>query len=238
MMTNILSTLTESKLQVILTLLGMLIACIVMYIQHGWINDDSVLYFEMARLFSIGEWKQGVSLFSWPLYAALISAVHRATSLSLQTSAQLLNVVFFGLTTFSFTRLILLAGGKKTTMIYSALLLFSSAYIVGDVLPMLLRDQGFWAMFLTSLVYFIQYYREHKIRYALLWQIFAILALLFRIDGLNIFSMQITFLFSAYFALAAHCYFRLVYNLATLVDCKKSSLFSQIYSIILLKLLN
>jgi hypothetical protein len=179
-----LSNHSENKLHSILTLLGMLLACVVIYIQHGWINDDSVLYFEMARLFTIGEWKQGASLFSWPFYPALISVVHRVSSLSIQTSAQLLNVIFFGITTYSFARLIQLAGGKKSTIICGAFLLFSSTYIVGDVLPMLLRDQGFWAMFLTSLVCFIQYYREHKIKHALLWQLFAILAFLFRVEAI------------------------------------------------------
>ncbi len=178
------SRLTEGLLKFGITLLAMLLACIIMYIQHGWINDDSVLYFEMARLFTIGEWKQGISLFNWPFYPTLISLVHKITNLSIQSSAQLLNVLFFGLSTFSFVRLIQLAGGKKTTMLCAAFLLFTTSYIVGDVLPMLLRDQGFWAMFLTSLVYFIQYYRQSHIKAALLWQIFAIFAVLFRIEAI------------------------------------------------------
>ena len=175
--------LSDKRFFLIVLTLSCIISFLVMFIQHGWINDDSVLYFEVARLFSIGEWKQGFKLYSWPFYPALISIVHLTTSLSIQTSAQLLNGVFFGLSTFSFLRLILLAGGNKTTLLCGVFLLFSSAYIVGDILPMLIRDQGFWAMFLTSLAYFIQYYREHKIAHALLWQLFIILALMFRIEA-------------------------------------------------------
>lgn len=180
-----LSTLTEIQLQRLFTLLAALIACQVMYIQHGWINDDSVLYFEMARLFSMGEWKQGVALFSWPLYPVLISFIQRLTQFEIQTSAQILNVLFFGVTTYSFISLIRLAGGNKTTIICGGLLLLSSSYIVGDVLPMLMRDQGFWAAFLTSLVYFIRFYRDKKMSDALLWQICAIVAVLFRIEAIT-----------------------------------------------------
>lgn len=184
MFSKLLSTASETQLQKFITLLGVLIACQVIYIQHGWINDDSVLYFEAARLFSIGEWKQGFALFNWPLYPALISTVHQLTHLEIQTSAQLLNIVFFAITTYSFVSLIRLAGGNETTIICGGFLLLSSGYIVGDVLPMLLRDQGFWAMFLTSSVYFIRFYRDKKLGDALLWQACAILAVLFRIEAI------------------------------------------------------
>ena len=189
-----LSALSENQLQKLITLLGVLIACQVIHIQHGWINDDSVLYFEMARLFSMGEWKQGVAMFSWPLYPVLISVVHQLTQFEIQTSAQILNVLFFAITTYSFISLIRLAGGDKITILCGGFLLLSSSYIVGDVLPMLMRDQGFWAMFLASLVYFIQFYRHKKLSHALLWQTCAILAVLFRIEA-------ITFLLCLPFAL-------------------------------------
>ena len=180
-----LSALSDIQLQKLITVLGIAVACQVIYIQHGWINDDSVLYFEMARLFSLGEWKQGIALFNWPFYPALISIVRQLTHLSIQTSAQILNVIFFAITTYSFINLIRLAGGSKTTILCGAFLLLSSSYIVGDVLPMLLRDQGFWAMFLTSLVYFIQFYRHQKLSDAVLWQVCAILAVLFRIEAIT-----------------------------------------------------
>lgn len=177
--------LNEDKLILILTLLGALLAWRIIYIQQGWVNVDSLIYFEAARLFFIGEWKQGISTFAWPLYSLLISAVQRLTHLDIQTSAQLLDIVFFAITTFSFTKLIQLAGGNKLTILCGAFLLFSSSYIVGDILPMLLRDQGFWAAFLTSLVFFIQFYRRKRLSNALLWQVSAITAMLFRIEAIT-----------------------------------------------------
>ncbi len=168
-----------------LVLLSALLAWRIMYIQHGWINDDSVLYFEIARLFSLGEWKAGLALFDWPFYPVLIAGAHKITGASFQLSAQILNVCFFSLTTLSFLSLIRIAGGNQLTLVCGALLLFSTSYIVGDILPMLLRDEGFWAFFLTSIYYFIQYYRQQMVKSAVLWQVCAIVAVLFRIEAVT-----------------------------------------------------
>jgi len=180
---------SEDMLLAIFACLAFFIAFRVMAIQQGWINVDSVLYFEAARLFSVGEWKEGVALFGWPLYSTLIALLHNLTGLSFHSSAQWLTAVFFAITAYSFVALIRLAGGNKTTMICGALLLLSSSYIVGDVLPMLLRDQGFWAFFLTGLIFFIRFYRDGKLRDALLWQVFCILAMLFRIEAITFLAL-------------------------------------------------
>lgn len=174
-----------NRLTWLFTVVGMLIAIQINYIQHGWINNDSVLYFEAARLFSMGEWKAGFQLWGWPLYPALIALTHNLTSFSLHLSAQILNVLFFATATFSFLKLIRLCGGDNLTLVCGALLLFSSQYIVGDVLQMLLRDQGFWAFFLTGLVFFVRFYRSLSWADAAAWQLAMIAAMLFRVEGMT-----------------------------------------------------
>ena len=182
---NKLRDLSTNQLQSLLVLSGMLIAAQMQYIQHGWINPDSVLYFESARLFTIGEWKQALKVFNWPLYSLLIAGVHNLTTLNIHSSAQLLNVIFFGITTASFMKLISLGGGDKKVMLAGALILFSANYLVGDVLEMLMRDPGFWAFFLTSLLFFIRFYKYGHLNDALLWQVTAMIATLFRIEGIT-----------------------------------------------------
>ncbi len=173
------------KLYIPIVILGMLLAARVQYIQHGWINPDSVLYFESARLFALGNWQEAVKVFNWPLYSILIAATHKLTTLDIHTSAQLLSVIFFGITTASYLKLIELAGGATRVMLAGALILFSSHYLVGDVLEMLMRDQGFWAFYLTSLVFFIKFYKTKYYKDAFIWQISAILATLFRIEAIS-----------------------------------------------------
>ncbi len=190
-----------SKLHTFIVLMAMLIAAQMQYIQHGWINPDSVLYFESARLFALGQWKEAVQVWNWPLYPALIAAIHKISSLGIQTSAQILNVLFFGLTAYSFIQIIRLAGGRQLTMTAGALILFSSQYIVGDVLEMLMRDEGFWAFYLTGLVFFIRFYQHLHFRDAALWQLCAITATLFRIEAITyLVLLPSLFLFSSNFS--------------------------------------
>ena len=180
-----LESISSRKIYLPIVILGMLLAAWIQYIQHGWINPDSVLYFESARLFSIGDWQGAVKVFNWPLYSLLIAGVHQITGLGMQPSAQLLSVIFFGITTFSFIKLIELAGGNAITMACGALILFSSQYLVGDVLEMLMRDQGFWAFYLTALVFFTKFYHSNRLSHALFWQLFIMIATLFRIEAIN-----------------------------------------------------
>ncbi len=168
-----------------LSLLGILLAWRIAYIQHGWITDDSVLYFESARLIALGEWQAAFALWNWPFYPLLIAQIHLLTDLSLLLSAQLLSIILFGLTVFSFTTLIHMAGGSRRALLFGALLLFGSPYIVGDILEMLLRDHGFWSFYLLSLIFIIRYFQHHLIRDAMLWQICIGLATLFRIEAIN-----------------------------------------------------
>lgn len=182
---NYIDQLSVTKLYIPFILFGMLLAAQIQYIQHGWINPDTVLYFESAKLIVKGEWQAAVKVFNWPLYSICIAGVHKLTSLSIHTSAQVLSVIFFSITTTSFLKIIELAGGATRTMCTGALILFSSQYLVGGVLEMLMRDQGFWAFYLTSLVFFIQFYQSKTYTHAFLWQICAITATLFRIEAIT-----------------------------------------------------
>lgn len=177
--------LSNQHLIFLLTILSILVAWRLHYIQHGWVNRDFVLYHEAARLFSTGEWKQGFSLFGWPLYSLLMSGIQKITGIDLHLSAQILTVFLYALTTFSFLTIIHISNGKKITLYCGALILFSASYLTGDVLPMLLRDPGQWAFLLTSIVFFIRFYRSYLWRDALLWQLSAIIAILFRIEAIT-----------------------------------------------------
>ncbi len=165
-------------------LLALLLAAWMQYIQHGWINPDSVLYFEQAKRYVQGDFAGMVELFNWPLYGMCIGTVHQLTGFSIHFSAQCLNVIFFGITTFSFLTLIQLLGGKQRTIFFAAALLFSSQYIVGDVLEMLMRDEGFWAFYLTALLFFIRFALLQKTSDAILWQLCIIIAMLFRLEAI------------------------------------------------------
>ena len=176
--------------------LSILIAAQVQYIQHGWINPDSVLYLESAKAFSQGAWQTGIDVMPWPLYALCIAFVSKITTFNVHLSAQILNVIFFAIATYSFINIIQLAGGKQRQIIAGALIWLSAQYMIGGVLEMLMRDEGFWAFYLLGLVFFIRFYQKQQIKDALLWQACIIIAILFRIEAiLNLLFLPFILLF-------------------------------------------
>lgn len=176
---------SHNQLILLISTFSIILAWRVLYVHHGWVNDDFVLYHEAARLFSTGAFKEGFKLYGWPLYPLLLSLVQKLTGFNLVFSAQILTTIFFTITTFSFLKLIDILSNNKLAITSGALVLFSSSYIIGDVMPMLIRDPGFWAFFITSIILFIQFYRNSTVINGIYWQLTAILATLFRIEGIT-----------------------------------------------------
>ncbi|HSI45148.1 MAG TPA: hypothetical protein VK950_03135 [Methylophilus sp.] len=162
--------------------LAFISCCRIIMIQHGWITNDSILYFEMARHFAMGD-PHPFEGYSWGFYPALIACLHTVSGLGLQASANLLIVVFFMLLVWGLMRMVSIAGGNDWTQFYAVVLLLSSGYIVGDILPMASRDLGYWAMMVHAVNQLILFYQQGRWQQAIYWQIFALLATLFRIEG-------------------------------------------------------
>jgi hypothetical protein len=190
------------RMRWIMIIIGMIVATQIQYIQHGWINPDSVIYLEAAKFISIGDWQSALKAFNWPLYSACIAAVHAISqwlpfsSLSIHASAQLLNVMFFSLAISAYLRIIELAGGKSLHLVIGTLIVISAQYLVGDALSMLMRDEGFWAFYLFGLLFFIRFYKYDRTSDAILWQLCILLATLFRIEAITYLLLLPLMLFS------------------------------------------
>lgn len=165
-------------------LVALLFAMKVMSNQHGWLNNDSLLYFEQARLLAAKDWTAAFQLFQWPLYAGLVALIHTLTGLGIQTAAQCLNATCFVLFVAGFQQLLMVAGAKHRTLHWGVWLLFSTTYLVGDILGMLLRDEGFWAAYTWGLVYWCRYAESHRLKQALAFQACMAIATLFRIEAI------------------------------------------------------
>ncbi|MGQ2964719.1 hypothetical protein [Methylophilus sp.] len=162
--------------------LAFITCCRIIVIQHGWITNDSILYFEMARHFALGD-PHPFEGYSWGFYPALIAGIHTVTGLGLQATANLLIVIFFMLLVWGLMRMVSIAGGNDWTQFYAVVLLLGSGYIVGNILPMASRDLGYWAMMVHAVNQLILFYQQGRWKQAIYWQIFALLATLFRIEG-------------------------------------------------------
>jgi len=162
---------------------------------YGGINNDGILYIEMARKFDAGEWQQGLDLYNWPFYPLLIASLHKLTNLGFEISAHCLDILFFAVLTAGMMTLVRDVGGNRRTMITAGLLLFASSTIVRSYLPMVIRDPGFWAFHIWSIVFFLRFYVHQRWSDALGWGIAAAIATLFRVEGLSYLVILPTLIF-------------------------------------------
>jgi len=168
-----------------------LIATWVMFKTHelDTINSDGILYIEVAKQFAAGNWHEAITLYKWPFYPLLIAVFHQFSGFGLETSAHILDALFFVFMTAGLMMLVREVGGDRVTMLAVAGLLWTSSAIVRSYLPMVLRDPGYWAIHVWSILFFIRFYLRQEWRYALGWGIAASLATLLRIEGIVYFLM-------------------------------------------------
>jgi hypothetical protein len=176
---------SEKQLINLFSIFSLLIAAWIIYGLHGGVDEDGVLYLEVAKHFAAGDYQGGFELYNWAFFPWLISATHLAIGLSLQYSAHLLEALFFALTTWALLKLIHEGGGTKLTLVVGAILLFSSEYLVGHVLSWIMRDQGFWAFYLLGLLYFFRFYQFKQLKNAIMWQVTMLMAVLFRVEAIS-----------------------------------------------------
>jgi hypothetical protein len=163
---------------------------------YGSINTDGILYIEVARTFDVGQWRQGFGLYNWPFYPLLITLVHKLGYFGFEMSAHCLDALFFALLTAGLLTLVREAGGDRRTMVAAVVLLFVSSSIVRSYLPMVLRDPGFWAFHIWSIVFFLRFYIRHYWMDALAWGVTATIATLFRVEGLTYLMVLPILIFS------------------------------------------
>jgi len=75
------------------------------------------------------------------------------------------------LATTALLNIVSLLGGNNRTIVIGAITLFGCDYIVGDILPMLMRDQVYWAFFLLSVWAFIKFTDHPTWLMGGLWQV-------------------------------------------------------------------
>jgi hypothetical protein len=154
--------------------------------QDNVINDDALWYLEAAGLFSAGEWISAYNRYPWPLYPLLISLTSQTTGFDFEYAAHLINAVFYALVMIFFVKLTRELGGNKQVTIAAVILVLIYPGL-NDYRSMILRDSGYWAFFLLSILLFLRYFVKPGWRYALGWAACMLTATLFRVEGLVFF---------------------------------------------------
>lgn len=150
------------------------------------INNDGVLYLSAAKLISAGDWGAACGLPElncWLLFPSLIALLGGLTALSLENSAYLLDAVLSGLMVFVFLTLVRDLGAGRRTLLIAAFIILFHPYL-NESRADVIRDHGYWAFYLTTVLFFMRYWKRPGWSYALLWVLAATVATLFRIEGL------------------------------------------------------
>lgn len=146
------------------------------------VNSDGVLYLRAAELLTRGEWHAALLLYKWPFYAVLITVVHQLTGLSFEYAAYVLNAGLTALTVVMFISLVREAGGDSKVVIFAAVVVLLYPAL-NKYRSFVIRDAGYLAFYLWSLLLFIKDMKHPRWTRTLAWVGTMAVAALFRIEA-------------------------------------------------------
>jgi hypothetical protein len=167
------------------------------------INVDAICYILSAEALSHADLSSAMHVCpqaKWPFYSVLIFAISSITKLSYIVSAYLIDAIFSALSVVTFIAIIKRLGGSRRVMWFAlATILLSHQF--NSVRQYIVRDHGFWAFYLVSIYFLLQYTEKLNWKNALAWSVSLLAATLFRIEG-AMFLLMLPF--AAFFFPATH----------------------------------
>jgi len=167
------------------TALASLLLSIFAYYSNDIINNDGILYMNMAEAYLQGGLEETVKLFNWPFFSIVVAYIHKLTSLPLEISAYTLNALLF---VVLIDTLILISNKIQlnSQQLVIAAILFICFQSFNEYRDFIIRDFGYWAFTALTLYRFILFLEKPTLVNASFWQLFAFVAVLFRVEGITI----------------------------------------------------
>lgn len=150
---------------------------------------------DMARGFLQGGLEETAKLYNWPFFSILIAYLHKLTTLTIETSAYLLCSLLFLLLNDTLVRISSKILPNKQQLLIAVLLILCFQPI-NEYRDFIIRDIGYWACSALTLYYFMLFIEAPTIKIATIWQLVAVLAVLFRVEGIVILLGLPLFLFA------------------------------------------
>jgi len=172
----------QRKLVYLITIISSILFSIYSAFAADIINSDGILYIQTADAFLTGGFSKAMTLFSWPFYPITFSYIHKITGVSLAASAYTLNTILLTIASVSFLRIYEEIQPINLPLWIPALISVAIP-ILNDYRVYIIRGHGFWAFILLALLFFVLYSKKPSIKLAILWQVSAIIGMLFRIEG-------------------------------------------------------
>lgn len=146
------------------------------------LSSDSILYLRTAEAFAASGMSGALELYSWPFLSILIALLNSITGLSFELSAYLLSTFFYLVICGAFICVIRELGGSSRTQWVAAFLVLTYPTL-NDYRDYIIRDHGFWALLLCSLVFLLRFQSNSGFRNAIGWLLCATTAVAFRIEA-------------------------------------------------------
>jgi hypothetical protein len=180
------------------------------------INPDAICYLLSAEAmgkFGISGAMHLCGQAQWPFYSALIYGFVQISHFSYPLAAYLLDGAFSLVSVVTFILIVKELGGSQRVLWLSALVILLS-HDFNSIREYIIRDHGFWAFYLVSLLCLLRYFCEPCLTLALAWSTSLLIATLFRIEG-AIFLLALPWLSFFYFNYSwrERCKFFLTLNL-------------------------
>jgi hypothetical protein len=119
---------------------------------------------------------------TWPFYSALIYMFSKYTFISLSASAYLLDAVFTLISVVTFIAIVSALGGSRRVLLLAAFVILS-AHQFNAVREYIIRDHGYWAFNLLSILFMLRFLNDSRMHDALCFSGSLMIAALFRIEG-------------------------------------------------------
>ena len=160
------------------------------------INRDGIMYLQMVEAYLTGGLPAAQAIYDWPAFSILIAWAHQFTSLPIETTGFVLNSLFFILLTDALVLIssFLVATPRQLTIAAVLILCFTP---INEYRDFILRDPGYWAFSSLALYQFMSFLNSPSYKAATLWQVFMVIAILFRIEGSVVLLGLPLFLLSA-----------------------------------------
>ncbi len=167
--------------------LSLIVSAIVLAYRQP-LNADGMIYLKTASLLLHKGFRYALEYYHWPFYSILLAVLSKVFHLSLITTIYLTNAVLDAIAVVAFVLLSRELGGDLLTQWISAGVLLTFPYFT-HLRDHVVRGHGYYAFVLFAIVLLIRYIRQPNLRYALLWGLAMVIAVLFRIEGLVLLAL-------------------------------------------------
>ena len=158
------------------------------------INRDGIMYLQQVEAYLTGGLASAKLIYDWPAFSIIVAWVHKITSLPIEAAGFLTNSLLFIILTDAIILISSLLVTSQRQLAIAAVLVLCFIPI-NEYRDFILRDPGYWAFSSLALYQFMLFVLSPSYKTASLWQLFIVIAILFRIEGSVILFALPFFLF-------------------------------------------